>query len=212
MKSNENDHQGKPNEQDDLSLKDVDSFVHYMKGLVEELFSKIRVLPKVDQEGNSECPFAEDLYAQKDESMEKVEKESQKLPRYLGLVEKEIARCSANLEQISADRSSLNLEEAKEKYNVAKRSQESQYNSAIQQRKALVDLISRTEQALAMARSKEFPGRKPQKSFRPPAGRLGGWGTSGSTDQASKGSSPRPSLETEIDTLISLGPLGRRDS
>lgn len=164
MRFNANDVQTRPKEVDGLSLKDVDSFIHYMNGLLEELTSKVRVLPKVDQEGNSECPFAEELYAQKDECMEKVERESHKLQHYLVLVEEEIARCRANLERISADASSLTLKEPKERYAVAKRSQESQYNSAVRQRKALLDLIFKTEEVLALARSKSFPGRKPPKS------------------------------------------------
>jgi hypothetical protein len=208
MRFNANNQQTRPKEVDGLSLKDVDSFIHYMNGLLEELTSKVRALPKVDQEGNSECPFAEDLYAQKDECMEKVEQESQKLQPYLVLVEEEIARCRANLGRISSDASSLNLDEAKERYDAAKRSQESQYNNALRQRKALTDLVSRTKETLALAQSRAFPGRKPPKSSRPPAGAFGGWGGTGSRNGASKVPPGRPSLKNEIDSLISLGPLG----
>lgn len=213
MKLKENDQKGLPKGQDGLSLKDVDSFIHYMNGLLEELLSKIQVLPKVDkEEGRSECPFAEDLYAEKDDFAEKVEKESKKLQRYLRLVEQEIARCRGNLGQISADAGSLNLGEAKERYAAAKRAQEFQYERAIQQRKALMDLISRTEKTLTLARSKTFPGRKPRKNFRPPAGALDGWAAKGFTNGATvEAIEARPQFKTEIDRLISLGPLGRKD-
>jgi len=212
MNFNENIYQAKPKREEDLSLKDVDSFISHVKRLLEELWSKVKVCPKVDQEGNSECPFAEDLYAEKEEFTEKVEKESKKLQPYLRVVEQEIERCSNNLDQLSADSSSLNLDEAKERYAVAKRAQESQYNKALQQRKGLTDLISKTEKIVALARAKTFPGRKPQKSFRPPAGALGGWGANGLTTEATaKATASRPSSNSEIDSLISLGPLGRED-
>jgi septal ring factor EnvC (AmiA/AmiB activator) len=208
MPSNENMNQGKTKRQEDFSLKDVDSFISYMNRLLEQLLSKAQVCPKVDQEGNSECPFAEDLYAEKEEFSEKVEKESKKIQRFLQVVDQEIDRCSNNLERISADSRSLNSDEAKEKYAIAQRAQEAEYKKAIQQRRALTELISKTEKVLALARAKTFPGRKPQKSFRPPAGALGGWGGNSSMNGAT---AARPSFKTEIDRLISLGPLGRKD-
>jgi hypothetical protein len=213
MKNNENSDKSRPKGQDELSLKDIDSYIHYMHGLLDELETKFKILPKVDQEGNSECPFAEDLYAEKEEFLEKVEKESRKIQGYLRLVEQEIARCRGNLGKIRSDARSLHLDEAKEKYDAAKRAQETQYKKAIQQRTALMDLTSRTAKVLALARSKTFPGRKPQKGFRPPAGALGGWRPNGSIKEATdKPPASRPSFESEIDDLISLGPLGRKEN
>jgi chromosome segregation ATPase len=208
MQSNENMNQGNPKRQEDLSLNDVDSFISYMNRLLEELSSKVQVCPKVDQEGNSECPFAEDLYAKKEEFSEKVEKESKKIQRYLQAVEQEIDRCSNNLERISADSRSLNGDEAKEKYAIAKRAQEAEYNKAIQQRRALTELISKTEKVLGLARAKTFPGRKPQKSFRPPLGALEG---SEAPRFINGVTAARPSFKNEVDRLISLGPIGRKD-
>jgi hypothetical protein len=212
MKINENEQQPRSRAQDDLNLKDVNSYIYYMKGLAKDLLSKINSLPNVDKDGNSECPFAEDLYAQKDEFMEKVEQESQKMYRYLSLVEHEITRCRANLERISADAGSLNFDEAKKKYEAAMRSQESEYNEVIGKRKALIDLIKMVEETLSMARSKMFPGRKPQKGFRFPAGRSEGWeATQSASGEAYETTPGRPSLKNEIDNLISVGPLGRKD-
>jgi hypothetical protein len=197
---------------DDLNIENIDSTISYMKSLVEGLLNAISVLPKVDEEGNSECPFAEDLYAQKEEAAEKVEAELPKLRGYVGVVEQEIARCEANLQEINADSGSLNLPEAKGKYNEAVRAQETQYKKAIGQRKALTDTISRAEEALSLSRSKAFPVRKPQKSYHPPVGGFGGGGTPWSTDIADRAFQGRPSFKREMDNLISLGPLGRKDT
>jgi len=211
MQFNVQDQQRQPKGGADLSLEYLDSFLSYMPERLDELLGAVKLCPKVNEDGSSECPFAEVLYAQKDELAEKVEEEAKKIQPYLRLVEKEIARCRENLEQISAGARSLNREEAKERYAIAKRAQESQYNKAIQQRKRLLDLISRTGKILALARSKNFPGRKPQ-IFRPPAGALDGWGPTGSANEAT-GKFPvaQPPSNTEIDRLISLGPLGKEE-
>jgi chromosome segregation ATPase len=212
MTINENDQQTHPREHNNFSLEHVDSSTSTGKQLVEELSSKTRELPKVEEDGSSECPFAEALYAQKDESIEKVEKELQELHGYLSLVEQEIARCEGNLQRINADAGSLNLDEAKDKYRVAIRSQESEYNNAVRQRKALIDLIARAEEALALARAKAFPGRKPQKNYRLAPGTFGGWGATDSASRPSNADPGLPSFKDEIDDLISLGPLGKEDS
>lgn len=212
MKFKENDHQILPKERNGLSLSDVDSFFNYMNGLREELESKVKRLPEVDQEGNSECEFAEALYAEKEAFAEKVEEESQKLKPYLEIVQGEIERCLINLAQINTDGNSLFLDQAKENYDRAKRAQELQYEKVIRQRESLIGLIAWVAKTLAEARSKKFPGRKPQKIFRPPLGVLDGWGKIGSANEvASKNLIAQPSFKPEIESLISLGPLGKKN-
>ena len=73
----------------DLSLEYLNSFLSYMPKRLDELLDAVKILPKVNQDGTSECPFAEDLYVQKDELAEKVEKEAKRIQPYLRLVEKE---------------------------------------------------------------------------------------------------------------------------
>ena len=67
MKSRSTSPQGRPDKTRDLSLKNLDSFMHHMNGLLKKLVDKVNVLPRVDDKGGSECPFAEDLYAEKEE-------------------------------------------------------------------------------------------------------------------------------------------------
>jgi uncharacterized phage infection (PIP) family protein YhgE len=212
MQFKDDNYQGRPKTQDDLTMKDLNSFIYLLKQLVEQLSSATSMLPKVDEAGNSECPFAEKLYAQKDECMEKLEKELQKLPRYHAFLGKEIARCRSNLDQISKGASSLNRYETKEKFEAAKRSQQAEYNDAIRKRKDLTDLNSRAEKMLALAGSKAFPGGKPQKGYRVPAEAFGGGEATGSSYRPSVASPGRPSVQNEIDSLISSGPLGRKES
>ena len=216
MKSTKNNQQNRTNEYDDLRLKDAPSFTKYMEKLVEGLSNKTRTLPKVDEKGHSECWFAEDLYADKDKATEEVAAELKKLRRYRGLVKQEISRCEKNLEQIRTDIGRLHLNEPKDKYADAERAQEFKYKEARQYQKRIVDVIPRAEKAIAEARAKKFPGRKPRKSFRPPHALNGGLtdlGGSGFSDPAPIRSLPTGwPLKNEIDNLISLGPLLKKDS
>ena len=192
--------------ENNISLEQVGSFISNMNQLLKKLKSATEELPKVDSQGHSECDFAEQLYYQKDEAAQKVEAESKKLQPYLEFVEQEVARCSRNLEEIRKDARSLNRHETKEKYDIARRAQENQYNEVIKKRNALVELLSRTATILGLARSKEFPGgRKPQQRYRLP-GILGGPGTTGSETGVFKPLPGSPSFNNGINGLISLGP------
>lgn len=212
MQFNDANYQGRPRIQNDLTMRDLDSFSYSLKQLVEQLSSATSVLPNVDEEGNSECPFAEKLYAKKDECMEKLEKELQELPRYQAFLEKEISRCSSNLDQIGKGVNSLYHDETKEKFEAAKRAQQAEYNDAIRKRKDFTALISRAEKVLALARSKEFPGDKSHKGFGPQSGAFEGQGATGSPYGPSVAPPGRPSVQDEIDSLISSGPLNRKES
>jgi hypothetical protein len=200
-----------PEIHEEFSLSGVDPFIDNMNRLFEELRNKVKSLPQVDQEGHSECPFAEYLYAEKEKLTERVEKESKKLRPYLEVVEREIERCVSNLAQINADANSLFLDQAREEYARAKHAQELQYEKAVQQRGKLIGLIECAAKILAEARSKKFPTKKPGDSFQSPLGVFEGKGIGSIGETAGKTFSVQPSFKSEIDNLISLGPLGKRN-
>lgn len=213
MESKGIENQKQTNKNRDLKLEDVDTFLEEMEGLVCELQEKTDQLPKVDKKGQSDCPFAEELYVYKEEAYEKVFKESKKLQPYLKLIEKEIVRCRKNIEQLHVDANSLNLEEPKTNYDVAEQSQKNQCDKAIYQRKRLLDLIKKIDELLELANQKEWPLGKPkhQNSFNPEAvleavadGRMPGF----QPPVPGAYREPIPSFREEINGLISIGPLG----
>ena len=184
-----------------------------MKSLLENLSKKTTELPKVDDEGNSECPFAEDLYAEKEEAIERVAEELNQLRRDREVVDQVVERHRRSLDVIRTDAGSLHSERAKEQYSFAGLSQEHSCREAIRCQNELSEIISWAENTLAMARSREFPGGKPQKKFRPPAGLANGLASSGTTEVQSQasGSPSKQSFENEINNLMDLGPLGQKD-
>ena len=209
-----NNNEGKKSEKhEELKLEDLNHFVEHMEKILDELEEKIRVLPKVDKKGQSECSFAEELYAYKEEMYAIAKKEAKKIGPYMELGEQEIERCRRNIEQLRVDTDSLNLEEAKKKYEAAKESIEYQMNKAVNQNRMLIKTGERFQELSKQAEEKVWPLGKPKRSgdrtdpkavlaavldgrfdFRSPHNPL------------SRGSGP--SAKTEIDNLLSLGPLG----
>jgi len=213
MKSKKNSQQKLSKALEDLNVKNVDSFMKFFSGNVEQLIKKAGMCPKVDEKGRSECPFADQLYAQKEEMEKKVVNGLTKLGRYRELVDKEIKRFHGNLNQIRSNANRLHSKQAKEKYTNANVACASQIEKNRQRQKALLDLNLRAKKALNLARSKKWPVQKPKKKYRSRSAR-----TSRSPIVASKGfknpasispSTPLPRLESAISNLMSIGPLSK---
>ena len=207
MKKTGNDQKNRSKESKDIRLEDVDSDMKIMSTLLGELQSKINILPKVDENGRSECPFAEDLYFEKEKAAKKVSEYLEKMHRYVGLVEQEIVRFHNNIATIRADANSLFLIQAKENYKQAEESQIFHIKKTTDQKKDLLDLISRAEKMLQLARGEKWPGEKPEKRFCPPAmtGGQAGLGNSGFQGQTPVESFPsRSPIKNEVDNLMSL--------
>ena len=65
---------GGESEGKDVDLQAACDCIRKTDRAVEELVQAARVLPRVEEDGTSECPFAEELYARKEEAQMEVEK------------------------------------------------------------------------------------------------------------------------------------------
>ena len=199
-----------------LRFKDIDSFMEFLEKSLKNLQAVTKLLPKVDEKGSSECPFAESLYAQKEKAEEKVIEELKNASGYLDLVKGEITMWRRNLTQIIADADALNLPQAREEYNKAKESTNIQIEKNVKLQEKLLDLISKAEEHLQLAQEKKWPLGKPKEGFSQVPILGGGLGNVGSTEFNGQAPvvpmSQRPALNTEIDSLMSLGRLGNKDS
>ena len=214
MDSSRNIEQGSSEEYSDVKLEDIDSFIRYMEGLLEELRGKINQLPKVDEEGRSDCHFAEELYAYKEEAAAMVAGQLEKLQTYLELIEKEIKRCRDNIDKLHVDRNSLNYDEAKKRYDAAKEAEEKQLNTAIHQKNSLIDLIKKAEELLSLAKGKKWPLGKPkrQDSFNPEAvlqGVLDGTLPGLQDPNRVLPRASRPAFHREVNDLMSISLKGK---
>ncbi|RJR23280.1 MAG: hypothetical protein C4582_05635, partial [Desulfobacteraceae bacterium] len=147
-----------PNRQEE----DVNFFLSRLEKLLQNLSERIKVLPKVDEKGDSECPFAESLYFDKHEAAKELTHAVEKLSGYLNWVEEQIARCRKNENLIDTDRISLNSLEAREKYDHAKKSQELELRKYLYLKKSMLRLKAEAKALLAQADKKKWPLGVPQ--------------------------------------------------
>jgi hypothetical protein len=216
MNSKKNTQQDLTKELEELNVKDVDSFTKFFSGEIDQLISKAKMCPKMEEEGRSECPIAiaEELYLKKEEMEEKVANGLTKLRRYMGLVDKEINRFNQNLNQTRADANALHFKQAKEKYADAIHACEFHLEKNKKRRNTLIDLNSRAEEALNIARSKKWPFGKPKEKYRPTSvmpGELTSTTTKGFQGSAfAESTTALPPIEKSIDSLMSLGPIHRK--
>lgn len=185
-------------DQEPLDLdKGLESFVAGTRSQAEELLRMTRSLPEVDKNGNSECPFARELYAKKEKAEQELIGRLATLHRYLSAVEQELARCKGNLVVISSRETMLNRDEAKRMYSDAEVAQAAEYKRYVEKRNRIQETLELVEQALAEERTRQFPGGAGQEipGMGPPPGVP-------PTGPASVGE--------ELEHLLALGPVGRK--
>jgi len=215
MESEETNNNKREKQPSYMNLEGLYDFIDHMEALLDKLTSKANQLPKVDEKGNSECPFAEKLFAYKEEAVEMVKEESKKLRPYLEMVKEEVERCHQNLEQIRVDGSNLELYETKEEYNFAREAQQHELDRFIGLKKTLIDLLIRKDELLTMAgeEKRKWPLGKPRRNehFDPEA--VLNAVLDGNSDPLRDPFDPAPlpsrnAHTSEVNSLMSLGPLG----
>jgi hypothetical protein len=192
-------------------LKEIGTYMEFFGKLIDDLREATKILPKVDEKGGSECPIAKTLYAQKEEAEEKVFIKLPKAFAYLDLVKEEIAMWRRNFSEIEIDADSLNLPQAREEYNKARESASIQIERNVELHQELLDLISNAEEHIQLAQKKMWPLGKAKEGFGQlpiPGGSMENVGpTEFKVEAPVVPMSQKPELNTEINNLLSLGPL-----
>ena len=209
MESEETNNNKREKQPSYMNLEGLYDFIDHMEALLDKLTSKANQLPKVDEKGNSECPFAEELYANKEEALTEVAKESKKLEQYLDRVEQEIKRCRKNLDLIQLDRASLNLDEARKQYDAAEKTQQQELDKFIYLKKRLTDLKTRKNKLFKTAQDKRHTwpiGKPKQNDHCNPEAILDSVLASRSNSVQDR-LPRRPAFNSELNSLLDLGPL-----
>lgn len=158
------------------------------------------MLPTVDANGNSDCPFAEGLYALKEDAEEKVRLElHHQRSVCLSVANAEIARCRRNLARIREDGGTVSNRETAGAYCAAETEQKADLQKALNAWEKTKTIIEMAEQALKRSMQKKYPGgakHKPIRSSLPLTGSSYGGSYSQGTGSA------------EVRDLIGLGPIG----
>lgn len=141
-----------------IDLNNLDKqVIQELDRLVSELANWHPIMPKVDKSGNSECPFAEDMFRKKAKLESKIVEKMATLRDLLRDVERDITRCQHNLSRIAVDVTKLNHSIAKGHYEQAQGLQEREYLSAVGHRRIIVEALQRAETTLAASRLKQHP-------------------------------------------------------
>jgi hypothetical protein len=169
---------------------------------IDELEEAMTVLPHVEDDGSSECPFAGELYAKKEELEEEVQSAIERMQGYDADLEGEIQRRKTNLELIQTDENRLNLQETQDRYLKAEDELQRQCRHLAQDRDAISVVMARAQGVLKVSEARELPGG--ESRGRSPV-------AAPSPESPQRPSAPpRPApLGQELGGLLSLGPLGQ---
>jgi len=187
------------------SKKAIEAELASISKEVSDLEAATSSLPYVNEDGESECPFAENSWAKKEELEEKVSGKVNVLAGYLMGFDAERLRRQKELDRLQEDYKKLNLQETSDHYAEAVLRQKEKIRSLQERKDAVTAVLVRARAVLKASKGRKFPGRKPQQQFSFP---LDPSGTSPS-DPLSPGSHSKPGgLSNEVTGLMSLGPLG----
>ena len=173
-----------------------------IKRLVDDLEQAMTVLPHVEEDGSSECHFADELYAKKEELEKQVKDAVQRMQDYDADLAREDRRLRTNQTQIQADGSRLQLPQTQDCYGKAESQTEKQCRELAQDRDAIAVVMSRALGVLQVSQRRKMPGREPRERFPVAVPRPGPAGSQ------SAGPGPEP-LGKDLGGLLEMGPLGR---
>jgi len=135
-------------------------------GNIDECMEGLRkaydLLPKVDEEGYSECPFAEQLYAQKQEQQQELQQHLEKLKTDLAQTETDIQKCNSNASIVGSDQGQLHSQDVFERYEQAGDKLKSKLKQLHEKRTHIRLKIKDVEKLIAKANEKNWPDGEPE--------------------------------------------------
>ncbi len=190
----------------------IDAELGAIRSLAGELESACSSLPRVDEEGNSECPFAEELWAKRDDLAKKLMARVPSLHEMLAEVEEQLARCRRNLNRILGDALSLSSSEAVAHYGDAERTQIAELMSWQNAWEEVDETTKLVERALSRALERPYPAGEPRERTTagarppdPPTG-LRHVGANRRRDSATEAVSNGCAMSQETSDLLAMGP------
>ena len=150
----------KLSEDDEKKLIQFHGAAQELEQGIKELEAKM-ALPLVEPDGDSDCPFAEHLYAQKEEAEAKLVHTMSWFEDLLPVLDRKVERCRRNRSLVHSHAEMLNGVDPKKKYESAKRGLQQQYQEALDERKQAGFLLEKAKLVLARSQSLKFPGKIP---------------------------------------------------
>jgi len=127
---------------------------------LKQLGSALSYLPRVDSQGRSECPFAEDLYRQKEKKHRSAERELHFLDTCLSTISIELGRCRRNMELLSKATKELETPWSRHGASVALERAIRRYKLVQRQQREFRRVYDALAAVLEESRGKTFPVQK----------------------------------------------------
>ena len=152
-----------------INLTELENCLGAAQKTTEKLLRAVRSLPKVDQNGNSECPFARELYVKKEELEKEVTALLRQLEEYQVAIEKLIQSSKQDLLVVSARADLLNGDSPRAHFSDAEGLLASAYKNYLRFRNCLHRTIKMVREVLAAAAAKPYPGPLPGSQLQMPS-------------------------------------------
>lgn len=187
-----------------VTVAEVEAFIAVAQSCINKLQSATKVLPKVDKDGSSECPFAEELYAQKEEAQKEAQECLEKLGEYQLWVENQIRICQNNLSIISSGKAALRTDRPRDRLSEAEDNLSAFCKKLEELLGKIEDVFRQLQAAIMEASQKQFPGRIPRKNP--------GFPILLSEPDSAHNRNISAGLDNDLKLMISRGPSGRNGS
>lgn len=157
----------RPHDKKTITMDEVESFLQHVASCIEALRNAVSFLPKVDEQGNSDCPFAKELYEKKEKAQEEVAACIDRLHEYEKWTDDQIKRCLNNLTVISANAERLNSDLPRRDFTEAEAEAAALYKRLARLRLKIKKAIKKCRQAIKEASQKKYPDTGEDGGFVP---------------------------------------------
>ena len=196
---------------EDRELIKVEEAIMFTFVLMQDLDSKFWDLPLKKPERKS-SDIEESLYAQKEEAAKKLDTHLKTLIRYQKTVNEIIKKNKLKRGILGQDKKQLSTKKATELYSFSEFIQENRYKYLLECKAKLDRVITAAMRAIEFSNTKKFPWGKPKKKVSDidiPSQPQVDIGSTPSMSHISTSSPDNPSTTNQINSLLSLGPLGK---
>jgi len=131
--------------------------IMFLKAPLKELAGWYPLMPKVNEQGESECPFAESMFLKKFRLEQNVAERLAVLQEMRPVIEQEVERCRCIAYRASVDQERLDHLAGLDYCNEPLTNEECYFRCAVWRLKAITKAIQEAEDTLHASRKKTYP-------------------------------------------------------